>query len=62
MNVAQITKIMLVISIIFAVLMVAFVIAKGKKQDVAENEKKEKNCDLYSFGSYHRSKWCHLCI
>lgn len=42
MNVAQITKIMLVISIIFAVLMVAFVIAKGKKQDVAEKKKRKK--------------------
>lgn len=42
MNVAQITKIMLVISIIFAVLMVAFVIAKGKKQDVAEKKKGKK--------------------
>lgn len=42
MNVAQITKIMLVISIIFAVLMVAFVIAKGKKQDAAEKKKGKK--------------------
>lgn len=42
MNVAQITKIMLVISIIFAVLMVAFVIAKGKKQDAAEKKKRKK--------------------
>ena len=42
MNVAQITKIMLVISIVFAVLMVAFVIAKGKKQDAAEKKKGKK--------------------
>lgn len=42
MNVAQITKMMLVISIIFAVLMVAFVIAKGKKQDAAEKKKGKK--------------------
>ena len=39
MNVAQITKMVLVISIIFAVLMVAFVIVKGKKQDAAEKKK-----------------------
>lgn len=42
MNVAQITKMVLVISIIFAVLMVAFVIAKGKKQDAAEKKKGKK--------------------
>ena len=42
MNVAQITKMVLVISIIFAVLMVAFVIVKGKKQDAAEKKKGKK--------------------
>ena len=61
MNVAQITKMVLVISIVFAVLMVAFVTVKGKKQ-MLQKRKKGKKCDLYSFGSHHRSKWCHLCI
>ena len=42
MNVAQITKMVLVISIIFAVLMVAFVTVKGKKQDAAEKKKGKK--------------------
>lgn len=42
MNVAQITKMVLVISIVFAVLMVAFMIAKGKKQDAAEKKKGKK--------------------
>ena len=42
MNVAQITKLVLVISIIFAVLMVAFVTVKGKKQDAAEKKKGKK--------------------
>ena len=42
MNVAQITKMVLVISIIFAVLMVAFMIVKGKKQDAAEKKKGKK--------------------
>lgn len=42
MNVAQITKMVLVISIVFAVLMVAFVTVKGKKQDAAEKKKGKK--------------------
>lgn len=42
MNVAQITKMMLIISIVFAVIMVIFMIVKGKKQDAAEKKKGKK--------------------
>ena len=42
MNVAQITKMMLIISIVFAVLMVVFMIVKGKKQNAAEKRRGKK--------------------
>lgn len=42
MNVAQITKLMLIISIVFAVIMVVFMIVKGKKQNAAEKRRGKK--------------------
>ena len=42
MNVAQITKMMLIISIVFAVIMVVFMIVKGKKQNAAEKRRGKK--------------------
>lgn len=42
MNVAQITKMMLIMSIIFAVLMVVFMIVKGKKQNAADMKRGKK--------------------
>lgn len=42
MNVAQITKMMLIISIVFAVIMVIFMIVKGKKQNAAEKRRGKK--------------------
>lgn len=39
MNVAQITKMMLIISIVFAVIMIVFMIVKGKKQNAAEKRR-----------------------
>lgn len=42
MNVAQITKMMLIISIVFAVLMVVFMIVKGKKQNAADMKRGKK--------------------
>ncbi len=42
MNVAQITKMMLIISIVFAVIMVVFMIVKGKKQNAADKKRGKK--------------------
>ncbi len=42
MNVAQITKMILIISIVFAVIMVVFMIVKGKKQNAADKKRGKK--------------------
>lgn len=42
MNVAQITKMILIISIVFAVIMVVFMIVKGKKQNAADKKRGTK--------------------